>query len=630
MKIQEIEIAGYGSLKQVSFTELGDKTVLVGKNGSGKSFIFEALEHFFKEFSLVGGTSAIQGNEYLWHRRDIRRPITMRVVLHFTQEEANTIIYPWLGASIGTLGSNEGLLKITRVLQYEQGWHTANLSWAGVPIVENDEIMALDIQNVAENQQSALHGWTLYLFEEGYESDNIGGQRLVMSERYKVAFFSNEAIDSLALAGVLAVSKEFSGIDSLNWAQERGYQLVERAPNAEEAPELLVAVATVPDVLLPGRNEVLEGRIRDSFMLIPAARDALGEALQRTSFINSEIADQVRQVSLSQALEEERKWQRFTGLMETLLDRRFDPNPSQLLMRNQAFRLPISYAGGGEQGILALVWRLLEDVPIVAIEEPENHLHPGLARNWFNSLEIIAPNSQFFISTHSSGMVHKDRMKNNWIIRLEDGESKAHRVEDTDGFKTLLAELGVLPSDVFFKDLVVFVEGGTERDAVLPIWAEKLGISLRDNPKVGLLSVGGEGRLKDNLRIWLEIMKVAPADYRVIVDEHSTTLVHQLVNEMGIPLEKFTVWSKRCIEDFYPTKLIVEALRVLYQIEDVAEKDIRQEPRAAHIKGVLEARDKIINGWKIQIGTYVAARMTEKQIPSEVKDTLTDIGIQIK
>lgn len=54
MKLRKVTINNYLSLKEVTLS-FDDLTVFVGKNGSGKTSIMEALYRFFADFSATGG-----------------------------------------------------------------------------------------------------------------------------------------------------------------------------------------------------------------------------------------------------------------------------------------------------------------------------------------------------------------------------------------------------------------------------------------------------------------------------------------------------------------------------------------------------------------------------------------------
>lgn len=125
--------------------------------------------------------------------------------------------------------------------------------------------------------------------------------------------------------------------------------------------------------------------------------------------------------------------------------------------------------------------------PILAIEEPEAHLHPQAQRSIFKDLKEIA--NPVILTTHSSTIVEcSDPLS---IIRLKSSFQNyvtAHQInisncENNDN--ELLARLMRLGgSSIFFAKAIIIVEGPSEVIA-LPAFAEYLGYNLdRDGVSV--------------------------------------------------------------------------------------------------------------------------------------------------
>ena len=217
-------------------------------------------------------------------------------------------------------------------------------------------------------------------------------------------------------------------------------------------------------------------------------------------------------------------------------------------------------------------------------------------------------------------LVDKAEIKNNWVLKIANGVTKSNRVETSDDFGEVLHQLGAVPSDVLAKDFVLFVEGRTEAHAVVPSWASTLGLELEGNMKVGVIPVGGGSRLADNLRIWLEIMKHAPAEFHVMADNHSAGDVVRLARQFSIDQSRFTVLPGHGIEDFYPPSLIADALTSIYKIQKLSYQQFQSQPRDRVIRAVLEENNlREGNRWKVPVGLHVASRMTKDQIPTEFK-----------
>jgi predicted ATP-dependent endonuclease of OLD family len=274
------------------------------------------------------------------------------------------------------------------------------------------------------------------------------------------------------------------------------------------------------------------------------------------------------------------------------------------------------------------MWYLLDRDFIYAIEEPENHFHPEYLRKLFNFFKEISSDRQIIVSTHSPILVDKTRIENNWLVRLEAKETKVQRIEKREDLKLVLAELGLVPSDIYLKDFVFFVEGGTEKEAIVPILGEKLGFrELID--RIAIISIGGEGQLKNYLKIWMELLNIIPVEYIILLDKHSERLVPALIRELKIDVEKFIFLEKGSIEDYYPIELVANALRELFGVEVKNGEIDPQKPRDKEIEQILTKHNKIRSRWKIDIGEYVASQLPEEQIPNEIKSAFQRIKEQL-
>src|SRR6266853_719687 len=79
--IAEIEIRNFRSLRHIKLQGLGDLVILIGRNGSGKSNILEALELFFADLNLSTDVEK-QAPAELWFDKRTNRPIDIRVVIY--------------------------------------------------------------------------------------------------------------------------------------------------------------------------------------------------------------------------------------------------------------------------------------------------------------------------------------------------------------------------------------------------------------------------------------------------------------------------------------------------------------------------------------------------------------------
>jgi hypothetical protein len=555
--------------------------------------------------------------DYYWFDRDTSRPISISVELELTENEIENIIKS-IPEKIRDfikiqLGERMRSLYISRqIVSLEVGWRTEYLRWGDIELVRDDKPIELNEFLKIFIPKEVTQDFVLYLFTP----QEMAGDRLLVNKPKKLAYFSNPQIDALANIGLIRKVILVPSKDYTEWCQEQGYELIERPPTHEEAPFLLEPItADLLNNLLANITTVIKGK----FKFIPAARDEKCMPGARNPIVASSVLSSQRELSISKVREMELKWSVLRQWIERFLEKRIEPNPDELLVVENGLRLPIGFLGGGEQEIFSLMWHLLDKHFIYGIEEPENHFHPAYLKKLFSFIKEISSERQIILSTHSPLLVDKTNLENNWIVRREKRETEVKRLEKREDLKFVLTELGLVPHDIYLKDFIFFVEGETEKE-VIPIFGEKLGYKdLLD--KIAIIVIGGEGQVKNYLRIWLELLKIYPIEYIVILDKHSEKLIPILLKELeelNINTEKFLVLEKNSIEDYYPVELVHKAFEELFGIKDV--KIDPNKPRDKEIEQIIKKHGKERRGWKIDIGKYIAWELPNEQIPKEIEE----------
>ncbi len=131
--------------------------------------------------------------------------------------------------------------------------------------------------------------------------------------------------------------------------------------------------------------------------------------------------------------------------------------------------------------------------PIIAVEEPENHLHPHSTRALVSYLWSIP--HQVILTTHSTevaNMVTPDQI----VLLKRKGNSTVSRYIPEGYFnkkeiRTIGRYVRTSGSEMYFAKCVLLVEGDTERVA-LPIFSKALGIDL-DQLGISVIGVSGAG-----------------------------------------------------------------------------------------------------------------------------------------
>lgn len=189
-------------------------------------------------------------------------------------------------------------------------------------------------------------------------------------------------------------------------------------------------------------------------------------------------------------------------------------NDSLSVSLNDGISTNLRYKGDGIKSLFALA--ILKDrkvssgASVIAIEEPESHLHSGAIHDLVNILTKMSENSQVIITTHNPLFVRQNSIASNIIVN--NGSARpAKRISE------IREVLGVWPSDNLRNaQYVLVVEGENDKVVllkVLPVMSDKIKQALSSNLLVikPLIGVG-------NLTHDLGDLKNQMCKYIVLVD----------------------------------------------------------------------------------------------------------------
>ncbi len=150
---------------------------------------------------------------------------------------------------------------------------------------------------------------------------------------------------------------------------------------------------------------------------------------------------------------------------------------------------------------------------VIAIEEPESHLHSGAIHSLVDVIHKISENSQVIITTHNPLFVQQNSVVSNILV----DQGTARPAKNIAEIRNLL---GVLPSDNLRNARFVLVVEG-EDDAIalskiLPYYNGNVGDALRNNLII-IKPLGGVGNLSHDL----SDLKHCMCKYVVLVDNDS-------------------------------------------------------------------------------------------------------------
>jgi putative ATP-dependent endonuclease of OLD family len=161
----------------------------------------------------------------------------------------------------------------------------------------------------------------------------------------------------------------------------------------------------------------------------------------------------------------------------------------------------LEHKGDGVQSLAALALLKSRTAPtgasILAIEEPESHLHPGAIHQVNEIIQSISQTSQVIVTTHNPLFVDRENIKANVIV-TNGGATPAKNIA------AIREILGIKASDnLTHANYALVVEG--EKDvialrALLPLLSDKVGKALKNNMLV-IEPIGGAGNLSYKLSL---------------------------------------------------------------------------------------------------------------------------------
>lgn len=569
MKIRKVSIERFKSLKKVSMGNIGDLIILIGANGSGKSNLLEALTLFFNELDFDTTERSI-GNldKYFWFDRKDRQPIEFEILIEFSKDEIEDMLPE--GSKEAYRIGDKGRLTVKRA-----------------------------IKGLANSAVWGVTSAKLITITKG---------KLVTPSKTKVVALPIEE-----------KSIEAGGIE--------GQQEATQTPPQIESNDLLTAIS--PNLLQ---------RLKSRFIYIPSTRNAtttFSQYQRRSSIITSDILGRLG--SLWQNIAEDEQ-------MITLQDnvrsvsgtiQEIKPYASELTLREEGTKrlLPLALSGSGHQELIALEYRLLSETNcFFGIEEPDLHFHPELTRAFLGFLKDICEDKQVFITTHSTAFVDATDLESVWIARKQNGETSFQTIRESDDLKVLLYELGYRPSDLFFPNGIIFVEGTSDKMAY-SIWSEKLKF---DFPRkaVSFIPTGGKDKGKYHLGVWTEAAQNTNLPFFMILDKVAESETKELLKQRVLVRDKnFFTLSKGDLEEYYPPKKLIDALTNLYnfQLEEDERKEVVKSPRCENIKKLLASKLGYDpkGEWKTPVAEVVAKSMNVGEIDNEIRIILGRINSEL-
>ncbi|MHC3130080.1 MAG: hypothetical protein IBV52_08420 [Candidatus Bathyarchaeota archaeon] len=121
----------------------------------------------------------------------------------------------------------------------------------------------------------------------------------------------------------------------------------------------------------------------------------------------------------------------------------------------------------------------------------------------------------------------------------------------------------------------------------------------------------------------MQVTKNIPVSVSIILDKDAKAEAEKLINDNFASARQISVLKKGAIEDYYNTDVLIEVMKQRYG-NDFTEDELKPS-QSEGLKKFLEKKHKRKRDRsraKLQIGKEVANKMTEKQIPEEIRTVL--------
>lgn len=175
---------------------------------------------------------------------------------------------------------------------------------------------------------------------------------------------------------------------------------------------------------------------------------------------------------------------------------------------------PIQQKGDGIKSLTALAMLNIQSradrVSVIAIEEPESHLHPESARQLYNTILSLAKNHQVVLTTHSPLFVNRTDLKENIIV-------DSGRAKPVQKIREIREVLGTRVSDNLVNaENVLIVEGEDDKIALqklLPQMSTTIDTALKNGTLI-IADMGGAGNLSYEIAFYRNLQ----CNYHVLID----------------------------------------------------------------------------------------------------------------
>lgn len=222
---------------------------------------------------------------------------------------------------------------------------------------------------------------------------------------------------------------------------------------------------------------------------------------------------------------------------------------------------------GTQNNLIIALFRLIAEFDvggylILAMEEPENSLHPKAQRQLLSVIQEIASKTQVIVTTHSPVFIDRSRFEHNIIMtRTASGNTVAKTFEIT-ALDQVRTDLGIRASDALLKgggNCAILVEGRTEEDS-FPTFMEMCGMS---EFQLGIAIINMNGSDFQKVRAITQLLFAYNIPCIVVLDRNAQKTADDLerLRRASLPnIRNIFCLQKGNIEDYYPLEIVAEVI----------------------------------------------------------------------
>jgi putative ATP-dependent endonuclease of OLD family len=618
MKIKCISIKSFRLLEEVNLNIEDDLTLIVGKNNTGKTSLFEVINMFFSEKNNFSFHDFSQTN-YSKFEDSLK---TYEASVKETDEGEKEALERSLISSMPNIQleiqieydkEKDSLINLSEFISDLDD--SKNIATIKLQYQSKDSFKLFGEFESRKEKSQKLIEWLNENITSYYDIKCYGGDNLI-EENFKCKLFTILYFETIQASRKLDDTKA-----DKNRTLAVGFSDYYKETNKDNNEDV----------------ESLEKQLKEtSAILNEKYENILKELLQKLKVFGVEP---------------------HLTIPEIVLQAGFDPenilkNNIKYFYKQNDVILPENFNGLGYSNLIYLVLKVVSFIEkfkkatplnksetlIISIEEPEAHLHPQMQQVFISQIKRIIKETkekenlavQVMISTHSSHIVTEagidversfERIR--YFSKKYTKSEKRYKVEikdfnqfqkgsDKETFRFLKQYMSLHRCDIFFADKVIFIEGATER-ILLPLMISKVAKNLTFE-YVSVIEVGGAyaSKFKELIKfIGVKTLiitdidsidpnsrKTCPADTANAVTQNSTLL-------NWLPKKKAISDLIACTDK---EKFDTDLIRVAYQIK---------EDDSNYVARSLE--EAIINRNK----TFFSSKYKSEEVDKSVQDSFS-------